>query len=66
MLNQSGADNRVHANRIHDVFDGIDLQEYPETLDESIDVQLDRGAEIWDATQGRRVLNRCQRSKTAA
>jgi hypothetical protein len=48
VLNKSGAGNRVHANRIHDTFDGIDVEEYPETLDATIDVQLDRGAEIWD------------------
>lgn len=47
-VTKSGLGNRVHANRVHDVFDGIDLTEYPESLDASIDVQLDRATEIWE------------------
>ena len=46
----SGSNNRLHANRIHDVFDGIDLGEGEiETLDAPLpDPTHDRGAEIWD------------------
>jgi len=44
----SGANNRLHANRIHDVFDGIDLGEGEiESLDAPVaDPKHDEGAEI--------------------
>lgn len=46
----SGSNNRLHANRIHDVFDGIDLGEGEiESLDAPVaDPGHDRGAEISD------------------
>jgi parallel beta helix pectate lyase-like protein len=46
----SGEGNRLHANRIHDVFDGIDLGEGEiESLDAPVaDPAHDRGAEIWE------------------
>ena len=46
----SGSGNRLHANRIHDVFDGIDLGEGEiESLNyELTDLEHDRGAEIWE------------------
>ena len=46
----SGAGNRIHANRIHHVFDGINLGEGEiESLDHALaDLEHDRGAEIWE------------------
>jgi len=46
----SGFGNRLHANHIHDVFDGIDLGEGEiESLDAPVaDPEHDRGAEFWD------------------
>ena len=46
----SGSNNRLHANHIHDVFDGIDLGEGEiESLDAPVaDPAHDRGAEISD------------------
>jgi len=46
----SGHGNRLHANRIHDVFDGIDLGEGEiESLDEpTVDPGHDEGTEIWE------------------
>ena len=48
----SGANNRVHANRIHDVFDGINLGEGEiESLDAPVaDPRHDQGAEISENT----------------
>jgi len=46
----TGSANRIHANRIHDVFDGIDLGEGEiESLDSPpVDPAHDRDAEIWE------------------
>jgi hypothetical protein len=46
----SGHGNRIHANRIHDVFDGIDLGEGEiESLDAPVaDPGHDEGTEIWE------------------
>ena len=46
----TGSGNRLHANRIHDVFDGIDLGEGEiESLDSPpVNPAHDRDAEIWD------------------
>ena len=48
----SGSNNRVHANRIHDVFDGINLGEGEiESLDAPVaDLKHDQGTEISENT----------------